>query len=296
MSPRAANVKCGASHRANGVDNEAEAARRVLTFADCFEVKPIGARSVAQNDATGGRGLDIDGVIFKYVDDTMVERAPRSNRRARKRRENRKKVVQAAMELFERQGYGGTTMEDVAAHADVGVGTLYNYFGSKEGLLLGVFEDAAEPLLVAGQRLVEEPGPDAESALLRMIEVFEPLGTMFKKPVLREMFAAALVQPSERVEEFASLDVKFAAALGALVVKLAAQGAVSAEVDVEAAAIALYGALTVPLLMFLSVDAMDSEALRALVRRQVHVVFTGLAPRERTGNVVPPRPKRRSGR
>ena len=226
----------------------------------------------------------------------MIEPPPRSDRRERKRRQNRKKIVLAAVELFERRGYGGTTMEDVAAHADVGVGTLYNYFGSKEGLLLGVFEDAAEPLLVAGQRLVEEPGPDAESALLRLIEVFEPLGTMFKKPVLREMVAAALVQPSERVEEFASLDVKFAAALGELVVKLAARGAVSADVDVEAAAIALYGALTVPLLLFLTVDDMDSAALRALVRRQVHVVFTGLAPRERTGDVVPPRPKRRSGR
>jgi AcrR family transcriptional regulator len=209
----------------------------------------------------------------------MIRQRSKSDRRERKRLETRGKVVRSATELFEQRGYESTTMEDVAAHADVGIGTLYNYFGSKERLLLAAFEEASEPLFLAAARLVESPDSDPEAALVRLIEVFEPLATMFKKSVLREMFAAALVQPSDRVEEFASIDVKFAASLGELLAKLAATGAVAAEVDIEAGAIALYGALAVPMLLYLSVEDMDRATLEQLVRRQVHIVFKGLEPR-----------------
>jgi hypothetical protein len=125
---------------------------------------------------------------------------------------------------------------------------------------------------------VADPGADAEGALLGLLETFEPLATLFDKAVLREMLAAAMLQPADQVEQFATLDAKLAASIAELLSKLAERGAITRDLDLEAAAMALYGALTISTLLYLSVSDMDQGALREMVRRQVAVLYAGLAP------------------
>lgn len=45
-------------------------------------------------------------------------------------------IVDAALDLFERQGYEQTTMEQIAEAAEVGISTLYRYFPSKDLIVL----------------------------------------------------------------------------------------------------------------------------------------------------------------
>jgi AcrR family transcriptional regulator len=45
-------------------------------------------------------------------------------------------IADAALDLFDRQGYEATTMEQIAAAADVGTSTLYRYFPTKDSTLL----------------------------------------------------------------------------------------------------------------------------------------------------------------
>lgn len=46
-----------------------------------------------------------------------------------------KRLVEEARQQIEKNGYGGMTMRSVAEACDVGVGTVYNYFSSKDELL-----------------------------------------------------------------------------------------------------------------------------------------------------------------
>lgn len=55
--------------------------------------------------------------------------------RDRKRARIRQALVDAATELFERDGYERTTVADIAAAADIGTRTFFSYFPSKEELL-----------------------------------------------------------------------------------------------------------------------------------------------------------------
>jgi AcrR family transcriptional regulator len=55
--------------------------------------------------------------------------------RDRKRARVRQSLVDAATELFERDGYERTTVADIAAAADIGTRTFFSYFASKEELL-----------------------------------------------------------------------------------------------------------------------------------------------------------------
>ena len=60
---------------------------------------------------------------------------PPPSLRDRKRARTRQALIDAAMELFDRDGYERTTVADIAAAAEVGSRTFFNYFASKEELL-----------------------------------------------------------------------------------------------------------------------------------------------------------------
>ena len=58
------------------------------------------------------------------------------NRRERRKEETGQRLLDEAMRLFARHGVAGTTVEAITEAADVGKGTFFNYFPSKEHVLL----------------------------------------------------------------------------------------------------------------------------------------------------------------
>lgn len=75
-------------------------------------------------------------------------------RRARQARETRRRIRAAALELFTAQGYATTTVQQIAAQADVAWQTVYSVFGTKAAILAEIFD-----VTVAGD---DEPVPMAE--------------------------------------------------------------------------------------------------------------------------------------
>ena len=57
------------------------------------------------------------------------------NRRERKKIYSKKAIVDAAIKMFGIKGYQETTVADIMNEADLGIGTFYNYFESKEEIL-----------------------------------------------------------------------------------------------------------------------------------------------------------------
>ncbi|MGH2404024.1 MAG: TetR/AcrR family transcriptional regulator [bacterium] len=52
--------------------------------------------------------------------------------------ERKRQILQAAVRVFARRGYATATIEDIARAAGVAEGTIYNYFRSKEDLLIHI--------------------------------------------------------------------------------------------------------------------------------------------------------------
>jgi len=63
-----------------------------------------------------------------------------SGRRERKRSATRERLFRCAMHLFAERGFFDTTVEDITRAADVGKGTFFNYFPSKDHII-GVFAE-----------------------------------------------------------------------------------------------------------------------------------------------------------
>src|ERR1700751_5204397 len=65
---------------------------------------------------------------------------PVTNRRERRSAELRERLFRSALALFASKGYAETTVEDITEAADVGKGTFFNYFPSKEHILMSFGE------------------------------------------------------------------------------------------------------------------------------------------------------------
>jgi AcrR family transcriptional regulator len=63
-----------------------------------------------------------------------------------------------AAELFAKRGYGGTSMSDIASRVGVRKASLYNYYASKEALLMELLEGSIETWREASRPALEGPG------------------------------------------------------------------------------------------------------------------------------------------
>ena len=72
-----------------------------------------------------------------------------------KAEQTRRTIVDAAMRLFNRDGYGRTTMRAIAAEAGVSLGSAYYYFGSKEHLIQAFYDQLQTEHEAAAQRVLE---------------------------------------------------------------------------------------------------------------------------------------------
>lgn len=56
-------------------------------------------------------------------------------------KEKRQQIMNTALKVFSRQGYGESTMSDIAMEAGIAIGTIYNYFENKREILISIIEE-----------------------------------------------------------------------------------------------------------------------------------------------------------
>lgn len=95
----------------------------------------------------------------------------------------RRRILDAATELFVERGFAGTSIRDIAEHLGMTKGSLYYHFSSKEDLLLAMLD----PLLSAIEEFVaaaRSTGTPTPALVRRLVEVLDE-----HRPVLRSMIA-----------------------------------------------------------------------------------------------------------
>jgi AcrR family transcriptional regulator len=85
---------------------------------------------------------------------------------------NRQRILDAARELFAEEGLG-VTLNDIAHHAGVGVGTVYRRFPDKSHLIEELFEQRLEDIVGLASRALDDPDPwqGLKTFLRRMLEL-----------------------------------------------------------------------------------------------------------------------------
>jgi AcrR family transcriptional regulator len=110
--------------------------------------------------------------------------------RERNKREKLARIRRAARELFEKQGFAGSTAREICRRARIGTGTLFLYVRDKRELLFLVFSDEARELLRAGMARTREemPLPDALMCLFGAFLEFYARDLALSQVIATEFF------------------------------------------------------------------------------------------------------------
>ena len=134
---------------------------------------------------------------------------------------NREKLIAAATEAFATAGVG-TSLEDIARRAGLGIGTLYRHFPSRDALVAAAYRQEVANLAAAAPALLAELPPDV--ALRRWMDRF--VGYAATKRGMGEALHAAMASDSDlHGEAYAALT----GAIDALVEAAVAAGTVRAD-------------------------------------------------------------------
>lgn len=78
------------------------------------------------------------------------------SRRNREHEIRREMIVSAAQKLFEKKGFELTTVDEIAAEAELGKGTIYSYFRSKSEIYVAILEKESDVLWERMKKVVNE--------------------------------------------------------------------------------------------------------------------------------------------
>jgi AcrR family transcriptional regulator len=73
----------------------------------------------------------------------------KNSRREREKQQQRKEMLEAAMQLFSEKGYHNASMQEIAEQAEFAVGTLYKFFKNKEEMYKALVTEQADRFHVA---------------------------------------------------------------------------------------------------------------------------------------------------
>jgi AcrR family transcriptional regulator len=144
----------------------------------------------------------------------------RLKRKERITKTRRKQILKAALSVFSARGYGESTMSDIAAAAEVGVGTLYNYYKNKRDLLISLVQKLliSESLINILDKMSAQPSRDFMDQLLeeRLEFGFENAQTILflifeiqRDAKLRHKYMQHVVSPLlARIEDYIRVQVK----------------------------------------------------------------------------------------
>jgi AcrR family transcriptional regulator len=96
--------------------------------------------------------------------------------RERKRQQTRERLTRAAMALFLERGFEATTLDDIAAAADISRRSFFHYFDSKEDVVFAWHEEITAALVaeIAARPASESMLAAAENAIAAMVRQIEP--------------------------------------------------------------------------------------------------------------------------
>lgn len=150
-------------------------------------------------------------------------------------RATRRRIIDAAVELFVSDGYTATTLEQIAAHADVAVQTVYFHFGNKRTVLKEAVDVAAvgddQPVAMLDRSWLDRAR--AEQDPRRVIALWTAYGRDVMTrvgPIMRVVRGAAAIE-DEMARQWADNGAQTAAAFRVLAEQLDAIDALRVTVE-----------------------------------------------------------------
>jgi len=84
------------------------------------------------------------------------------SRKERERLQHRQEILDTALKLFSERGFHNVSMQQIAEESEFAVGTLYNFFESKETLFEELLSRCGEKIVGSMTSILDAPGTEVE--------------------------------------------------------------------------------------------------------------------------------------
>ncbi|SHK53558.1 transcriptional regulator, TetR family [Pseudonocardia thermophila] len=152
-------------------------------------------------------------------------------------------ILRAASEEFREKGYENATLEGIGARVGILKGSIYNYVGSKEELLLAVVEQPARALLSELDKLRADTQSSVTTRLQELVRMQVRIFSEWYPAAFVYLRHIGHVENSPRFAEFREMDAQYMAAVEGLLAEGAATGEFSLASDPRTVARLIVGML-----------------------------------------------------
>ncbi|WP_109514464.1 TetR/AcrR family transcriptional regulator [Pseudomonas ovata] len=199
-----------------------------------------------------------------------------SGLREHQKQQRRQAIASAAIELFQRQGFQATTIEQIAKVAGVSAPTVFKYFGSKQEIILEMVREADRRAIHDLREQVRDID-DPVDALCHM----ESLLVGYSLEVLpaslwKELLPLILTGGTDLPEAYRQLNGGLQAEIAGVLRELQGAGKLRPDLDVMQAAFMLNDYSHLQLLRLTSSVTPDLQAHRENVRMTTRFMFEGM--------------------
>ncbi len=190
--------------------------------------------------------------------------------------DKRDRILKAAIKVFAKNGFYATRVSEIAKAAGVADGTIYLYFKNKDDVLITIFEDGINRLLVILREVAESDEP-FEKRITRIIEL--QLGLLEDQRDLAEVITVNLRQSSRLLKQYATpLFMQYIDVIAGVVREGQEEGAFRKDLNPRVVARSLFGALDAILLTW-ALGEGDTAALRKAAAHCASLFLEGLRKR-----------------
>jgi AcrR family transcriptional regulator len=190
----------------------------------------------------------------------------------------RNRVIEAARELFDTQGYQGTTIRDIATHAGVSVGSVFTTFASKYDILSEVMQGRLDGLYAELDRVMPHLRGSTLDRLRTMFAIHFAFEVRHKRLFLAYISATydwtlpASSTPMGR-------NLRLQDIICECLLKGVAEGDIEPAIDLQEIVDLLMAAYVWIYRLAAWHDA-DAAAMTDVMDRQIGLIATGIAPRK----------------
>ena len=175
------------------------------------------------------------------------------------------KILEASERMFIQQGYDQTTTKAIAQACHIAEGTIFNYFKSKDDILVTIFENQLHTQL---NTIDDEDVVNFNALIEQIIKPFNQLRVIPKKLMIDIIVIAVkkMKKKPSYMDRLAAMDYRYMAQIETLIKPLLKP---SITISTHEISEIIYGSLFVELMMYLYHKEQSFEVFKTKVKQKV---------------------------
>lgn len=199
--------------------------------------------------------------------------------REKQKEDRQRRILEAARQQFRKASYRDVTIEAIAEEAELSAMTVFNYNGSKGGLLLSLVAESDRHLITKIDKVLDTDFADATAAVMSFsLTIFDHAFSYLDRRIWGHVLATSILKGSSTFGHgFAALEQELVELLAQMLERLKQKNLLTPDCDTAIAASVIYNVHNARFIEFASDPDVTRDAIDALVRQDLRFIVKLIA-------------------